>query len=95
MTPFTHYLRTAPRTKLGTELHPDDRAEVLRRYSYRMTVETQRKYPAIARYMRNHGYKMGDRTDAEWLAATRFRVRKDGRLDARQGHCETSYRGPQ
>lgn len=73
--------------KLGTELNPADRARVLASYVYRMTHESLARYPEAGRRMRTGGYRMPILTDAEWLARTRFAVRRDGRLDARVRYC--------
>jgi hypothetical protein len=78
-------------TKTGNELHPEDRAHVLRSYVHRMTEENIRAYPEHARQMREGGYRMPIRTDAEWLANTEFRVRQDGRLDQRVRSCRTNF----
>ena len=78
-------------TKRGTELHPDDRREVLEAYLYRMTTEAQKRWPEIARTMRAGGYRMPERSDAEWLAATAFCVRKDGRLHQGVRRCYTTH----
>lgn len=75
----------------GDQLHADDRRAVLAQYLYRMTVEAQRQWPEVAHSMRENGWRMPDRTDAEWLAATQFHVRRNGRLDARYSFCETSW----
>lgn len=76
---------------LGTALHPDDRRHVLAQFVHRMTFEMQARFPDFAIRMKRDGYRMPDRTDAEWLANTRFAVKKNGRLDARFSRCETSH----
>ena len=68
-------------TKRGNELMPHVQRECLGRFVHRMTVESQRQYPEFARYMRLHGWRMPDKTDAEWLAATDFYVTRNGELD--------------
>ena len=77
-------------TKAGNELHPDDRKHVLAAYVHRMTTETRRRFPDFTRRMLDGGYRMPERSDTEWLAATEFVVRGDGRLDARYKYCHTS-----
>jgi len=75
----------------GNDLHPDDRAAVLDRYVYRMTVESVQRWPDVALYMHRSGYRMPARTDAEWLLNTRFAVRRDGRLDRRARGCYSTW----
>lgn len=72
----------------GTQLHPIDRAAVLNRFPYRMTVESIQRWPDAAKTMRDGGFRCPIITDAEWLECTHFKVRKDGRLDARASFCE-------
>jgi len=74
---------------LGDYLHPDDKRRVLNSFVYRMTVEAQERWPKAARYMRQRGYRMPDRTDDEWLSCTYFRTTKAGRLDNRCNYCRT------
>lgn len=78
-------------TKLGSELCAADRAHVLAAYVYRMTTEARQRWPDASAYMLRNGYRMPERSDAEWLQRTRFRVTKAGRLDMRARHCETAY----
>ena len=59
---------------LGTRLHPNDRAYVLHTYVHRST-KPGGEYPQ----------QFAD--DQDWLAHTYFRVRADGRLDARCRAC--------
>lgn len=77
--------------KLGTELIPSARAHALRAFVHRMTAEARAQFPEFRDYMLANGYRMPERTDAEWLARTRFAVRRDGQLDSRVRHCQTSY----
>lgn len=79
------------RELIGTALHPDDKQHVLRAYVHRMTTETRAQFPDFTRYMLAGGYRMTERSDAQWLASTYFRVRTDGRLDKRARHCRTTY----
>lgn len=74
---------------LGTQLHPADRDYVLSAYTYRGTVENFGRNPAQAKRMRDGGFRMPLISDAEWLASTRFAVKKDGRLDHRVNSCFT------
>jgi hypothetical protein len=74
-------------TRTGNQLHPDDRAHVLRAYVHRMTAEAQQQWPEHAAYMKANGWRMPTTSDAEWLKQTRFAVRRDGRLDKRYQHC--------
>ena len=69
----------------GSELSPVTRAEVLRTFTYRLT--TENGYPK-----RNPcGASVPAVSDAEWLAAHAFYVRKDGALAANRRHCEPAY----
>ena len=43
----------------------------------------------LAAYVHRNVHRQ--RTDEEWLANTRFYVRKDGSLDGRFHRCETTY----
>ena len=78
-------------TRKGTELYDRDREHVLASYCHRMTVEAQRRWPDFAARMRAGGWRMPDRTDAEWLAATDFRVTRTGALDRRVTHCFSQF----
>ena len=73
---------------LGTELSPSAKTEALERYVYRMTFESVKLWPHIAKQMTNGGYRMTLITDAQWLASTRFAVTRDGNLNKRQRYCE-------
>lgn len=76
----------------GTELDPRDRQRVLNTYVHRMTTEARQRWPEASQRMLRGGYRMPERTDAEWLANTFFLVRKrDGRLDERARYCETHH----
>jgi hypothetical protein len=70
--------------RLGTELHPDDRAQVLRQYVYRWTTDNPQRSQAWAGRVPPRVRLL---TDAEWLACTSFAVRKNGRLDRRARSC--------
>lgn len=65
----------------GADLHPVDRDYVLRAYVYRMTTEAQRRWPEVARRMKAGGWRMPERSDAQWMRETYFKVKKNGRLD--------------
>lgn len=71
----------------GSELPERLRVAVLNRYVYRMTVESIRRWPEAAKTMRDGGYAMPPRTDAEWLDATAFYVTRNGELSARHRYC--------
>lgn len=75
--------------KLGTELTPADQARVLASYVHRYTCE---HVPGWAHGRKPNGepYRPQFRTDAEWLANTRFAVCNDGRIDGRAKSCQTS-----
>lgn len=75
----------------GALLTQTDQHEVLRAYVHRCTVENFRERPDVAARAYASGFRMRLMTDAEWLRATDFAVRKDGRLDRRANHCLTHY----
>lgn len=76
----------------GSELPPEDRAEVLRRFVHRYTGEhtpawvTQRRREALGR---TNVYPVQFATDAEWLAHTKFKVTAEGRLHKGSCYCES------
>lgn len=83
-----------PRT-LGTLLHPADRAEVLRSYVHRYTLEHVPAWAANPVQLKEAGREVTKyhapqyRTDEDWLAMHTFAVRKsDRRLDGRATHAE-------
>jgi len=78
------------RELVGTALTPEDQRQVLAAYVHRMTIETQTAYPDFARRMRADGWRMPDKSDADWLASTMFRVTNSGRLDRRVHYCRTN-----
>lgn len=81
------------RTALGYELCDEDRRHVLAAYVHRFTGEHR---PAWSRKEWKDGkpYPLQFADDADWLAHTRFCVRKDGRLDMRYKACESSPTWP-
>lgn len=72
-------------SKLGTELSPAEQARVLREYVHRFTLDHK---PSWASQKRSDGreYPVQFRSDAEWLAHTRFQVTEAGRL-SRVSEC--------
>lgn len=72
---------------LGTELTTIDQQHVLSAFVHRMTTESRRQFPEFTRLMLSDGYRMPEKSDAQWLAETRFAVRADGRLDKRVKAC--------
>ena len=74
----------------GIKLSEHDRREVLAAYVHRYTGE---HVPQWARAPWNT-CKVQFATDAEWLANTRFAVRKDGRLHQRIRHCMSNPTWP-
>jgi len=72
--------------QFGNCLNTQDRAEVLRSYVHRFTRE---HVPAWSRQPMPNGqaYQPQYESDAQWLACTQFRVRRDGRLDKRARSC--------
>lgn len=81
------------KTLLGTQLHPNDRAHVLAAYVHHFTRE---HVPQWSRDPMPNGkpYPVQFASDADWLAHTRFPIRKDGRLDQRAQHCESNPTWP-
>jgi hypothetical protein len=69
----------------GANLSPEQIAEVKRAFIYRHTIEHQSAYRG----------ESGQRTqtDAEWIAAHAFYIRRDGRLSQAIQHarCEPHY----
>ena len=74
----------------GCDLSDAVRRDVLRRFVHRATVEN---FGALrrARAILGQAFDMPLVSDAEWLARTRFATKKDGTLDERTRHCETSW----
>jgi hypothetical protein len=77
--------------KTGAELAPAVQADALRRFVHRMTVENVRTHRDYARMQQRSGYRCALLTDSEWLARSRFAVRKDGALSARSRYCESPH----
>jgi hypothetical protein len=73
-------------TKPGNQLHPADQRFVLAAYVHRFTGD---HIPAWATKPRPDGssYPLQFANDAEWLANSRFAVRRCGRLDQRVKQC--------
>lgn len=72
----------------GVDLCPEDRAEVLAKYVYRVTVENELMRPEAVRQTRS---RMKRLSDAEWLMYTEFEVNEDGRLKRGARFCRTVY----
>jgi hypothetical protein len=81
------------RTVLGTELHPDDQRHVLAAFVHRYTGDHK---PQWAGDPRPNGKPcpVQFKDDQDWLANTRFGVRKDGRLDQRARYCTSNPTWP-
>lgn len=77
--------------RLGTELSDKARREALARFVHRMTVENASERPGLVQRMMLGGYALRLLTDAEWLACTRFAVRKDGHLSNGVHYCLTHH----
>ena len=79
--------------KNGSDLHPDDQKHVLAAYVHRYTGEhvpqwaTKRRWDG-SRYMPQHA------TDSDWLHHTTFAVNKDGRLNQKSTHAESTPSWP-
>lgn len=78
------------KTKPGSELHPEDRAYVLRAFVHRFTREHR---PGWTRRADCAQCPVQFASDADWLAHTRFAVRNDVRID-RRADCESSPTWP-
>lgn len=78
-------------SRIGTLLHPSDRSHVLSSFIYRMTHESVKRWPEATMQMRDGGFRMSLISDEEWLASTRFAIRRDGRLDERSKRCEHDH----
>lgn len=77
----------------GSLLHPEDKRHVLAAYVHRFTGEHR---PAWASKPWKDGrpYPIQHADDADWLANTYFRVRKDARLDMRVRECHSTPSWP-
>jgi hypothetical protein len=78
-------------TKQGTDLCAEDQRHVLSAYVHRYTGEHT---PQWVRRATGTPPLLQFKDDADWLAHTRFRVRRDGRLDGRVKSCESSPTWP-
>lgn len=74
--------------KLGTELSQEDQRYVLSAYVYRYTRDHKPAW-ANAEWKDGKPYPVQFRSDAEWLANSRFAVLKDGRLDRSVRECHS------
>jgi hypothetical protein len=76
------------KTLTGSQLCADDQRHVLAAYSHRFTREHR---PDWARKEWKDGkpYPVQFDSDADWLAHTRFAVRKNGRLDPKSNECHS------
>lgn len=81
------------RMKLGTELHPEDRAYVLAAFVHRFTRDHRPRW-AMEPMPNGRPYALQFDSDEDWLAHTRFAVRADGRLDRRARYCKSSPTWP-
>jgi len=88
-------------TRLGSELHPDDKVRVKARYKHRYTGDHKPAWAkdradakGVLRFVSENPFPLQFRDDADWLANTRFRVKDDGRLDRRAHYCESTPTWP-
>lgn len=81
------------KTKLGSQLHPEDQQHVLRAFVHRFTADHK---PSWAQKPMPNGnpYKVQFSSDADWLAHTYFRVTTSGRLDRRATTCQSNPTWP-
>lgn len=82
---------TPDNSRLGSELSPQDQGRVLAQFVHRMTTESKRQFPEFSRRMILGGYRMPERTDAQWLAETRFATDASGRLNQRVKNCQGTH----
>lgn len=73
----------------GDKLNSEDRRYVLSAYIYRHTPD---RCSAAKPASRPFGFTHA--SDKEWLANTLFQVRKNGRLDKRNGSCHSTPTWP-
>lgn len=73
----------------GAQLHPDDQKHVLGSYVHRYTKEHKPKW-ANEKRPDGREYQPHHATDADWLKHTKFAVKKDGRLDTRVRHSQST-----
>lgn len=78
---------------LGSQLAAEDQQIVLAHYVHRFTGEHKPSW-AHKPWMDSLPYPVQFASDSEWLANTLFMVRRDGRLDSRCHHCESSPTWP-
>jgi hypothetical protein len=78
----------------GIYLHVDDQKHVLRAFVHRYT---KTHLPEWTKRPRPDGkrYKPQFADDADWLAHTYFRVKRNGRLDHRAAYCESHPTWPE
>lgn len=74
---------------LGTSLTLSDQQHVLGGYCHRFTGDHMPKW--VGETFKND---IHFKDDADWLAHTRFHVRKNGRLDHRFNSCESNPTWP-
>ncbi len=79
----------SPSYVLGTHLSSADQRSVLASFVHRMTTESRKQFPDFTRRMLAGGYRMPEKTDAQWLAETRFAVKAAGSLDKRVNSCQS------
>jgi hypothetical protein len=87
-----HFRYEAP-FKLGSELTPSERRDVLSTFVHRFTRD---RIPAWARQTRTDAtlYPVQFDSDADWLAHTRFNVTAKGALDRRVSECHSTPTWP-
>ena len=78
---------------LGTELTQEDQRHVLNSFVHRFTREHKPTW-ASKPWKDGKPYPVQFASDREWLANTRFAVRRNGRLDNRVTECQSSQTWP-
>lgn len=74
------------KTKLGTELLPEDQRHVLSAYLHRFTKDHKPKWASGTR-PNGEPYPVQFDSDRDWLAHTAFAVTESGHLDRRRRKC--------
>ena len=87
------FIFTSSNSKLGADLHPIDKDEVLRSFVHRFTGEHKPQW-ATGTMPDGKPYPVQFRDDTDWLMHTRFAVTKRGRLNHNVHQCESTPTWP-
>lgn len=86
-------MKTIANMVTGDKLTPEDQKHVLAAFVHRFTGEHRPDW-ARKEWKNGQPYPLQFKDDAEWLANTRFAVRRDGRIDQRVQSCECNPTWP-